>query len=273
MMSSLVVEFAEKKPTLFTRVEKDPASRPLRQYRELIKFKPDLLSLNMPNQDMQAGDRKVSNSSNVHYLKEIAMNSSFAAPKSDLERTINSRQSTRNYGDQALSLNTLSALLENSCGIRNEKGQRKYPSGGALYPIDIYVSLNTFAIDNEQLVAGNYRYDATTSKLQLINEQSMFSVKALNQVFVPKAAGLICLVFDLDKVKPKYGEFGYKLALLEAGHIAQNLLLVMESLSLTGIPLQFYYEDILNDVLALTSEEASVCYAIEFGTKPIIEKE
>lgn len=269
-MTSLVAEFAEKKPSFFIKSENGLAKTALNQYRELIKFTPDLISNSKPNMAAKAVAKKQPVAIDG---KPIAITPRSLEENYDLAQVISQRESSRAYGASALSLETISVLLESACGLRNQDGKRKYPSGGSLYPIDIYLSLNSSLIQGEQLQGGSYRFDAESSKLYLIDERSVFSMPEFNHIFVPNAAGLIILAFDLERMRPKYGAFGYKLSLLEAGHIAQNLLLVMESLSLTGIPLQFYYEDVLNQLLSLTSQETSVCYAVEFGTKPISEKE
>jgi SagB-type dehydrogenase family enzyme len=162
----------------------------------------------------------------------------------------------------------LSSLLNFACGKRDQKGKRRYPSGGGLYPVDIYLSLNHLAVKGEGLNKGTYRYDAELDCLLKIIQMSIFELSQFSKVFVPNAAGVIFLAFDLAKPRPNYGGLGYKLALLESGHIAQNILLVMETLGLNGLPLQFYYEDIVNNLLSLSSQDQSVCYAIEFGIKP-----
>lgn len=267
-MTDLLIEFSQKNQLLFSKKVDQRPRKALSSYREGIKFKPNLISLNKPN--ISAGASGVEPTLDKAKTTDdlVPLLSNNIETLEPLTTVIQNRASSRIYKGEGIDLNTISSLFNFACGKRNQEGKRRYPSGGGLYPVNIYLSLNQLAVNNQGLNKGNYRFDAELSCLHKISQKSVFELSQFSQVFVPNAAGVIFLAFDLAKLSPKYGELGYKLALLEAGHIAQNILLVMETLGLNGIPLQFYYEDIVNNLLSLSGQDQSVCYAIEFGIKP-----
>jgi SagB-type dehydrogenase family enzyme len=184
-------------------------------------------------------------------------------PLLSLQHCLHHRHSSRQYGKSALPLPQLAALLQHAAGIRqhhNPASQgRTYPSGGAMYPIRLYL----WAQRVDSLTPALYRYEPDSHQLSLISLQT---TALTTQPFHPDTALLLLLVNDWTAQSRKYGDVSYKLAQLEAGHLAQNLTLAATALSLCSIPLQFYFEHEINRQLGLTPSQASVCYAIEVGT-------
>ena len=74
---------------------------------------------------------------------------------------------------------------------------------------------------------------------------------------VTQASACILLVGVLPRIKFKYGERGYRFALLEAGHISQNILLAAESESIGAFSIGGFLDDKLNDMLRLDGVEES----------------
>jgi len=192
-------------------------------------------------------------------------------PAMSLQQCLHQRHSSRDYGKDLMPLTELAALLQHAAGIRqqhNPTGRgRSYPSGGAMYPIHLYLLAHKVA----GLTPALYRYEVSSHQLSLISKQT---TALTSQPFHQDTAVLLLLVNDWTAQSRKYGDISYKLALLEAGHLAQNLALTATALSLSSIPLQFYFEQELNQQLGLTKDQASVCYAIEVGSKaPNLTKE
>lgn len=63
----------------------------------------------------------------------------------------------------------------------------------------------------------------------------------------------------------KYGARGYRLALLEAGHAAQNLLLTAVANGLAGVPWGGFFEDALAELIAADSPHEQVVAAVAIG--------
>jgi SagB-type dehydrogenase family enzyme len=66
----------------------------------------------------------------------------------------------------------------------------------------------------------------------------------------------------------KYGERGYRYALLDAGHLAQNILLCCSSLGLAAMPTCAFADDELNELLGLDGCNEAAIYAIALGVLP-----
>ncbi len=67
------------------------------------------------------------------------------------------------------------------------------------------------------------------------------------------------------RVQAKYGERGYRFALLESGHIAQNLLLLAGAAGLASLPAGGFFDDLLNLTLGIDGETEAATYAILAG--------
>ena len=67
------------------------------------------------------------------------------------------------------------------------------------------------------------------------------------------------------RCRVKYGERGYRFCLLEAGHIAQNLLLAASAEGLAALPIGGFIDDELNEMAGLDGVEAAVLYLVLVG--------
>ena len=63
----------------------------------------------------------------------------------------------------------------------------------------------------------------------------------------------------------KYGERGYRFALLEAGHAAQNMLLAATALALAALPLGGFYDRRLDELVGADGLDEATLYAIALG--------
>ena len=77
--------------------------------------------------------------------------------KVSVEKAIKERRTIRDFREKGISLNHLSQLLWAGQGITDSsEGKRAAPSGGALYPLDIYVLIGKYGV--EKMEGGVYRY-------------------------------------------------------------------------------------------------------------------
>jgi SagB-type dehydrogenase family enzyme len=192
--------------------------------------------------------------------------------QSSLGTVLNSRRSSRNFNESAISISDITSLLVGSCGVTksaaDESGAiwnlRSYPSGGALFPIDLYC----FVLQKKELDVGLYSYDAVSNTLDKVDNFSHIEELAtatFQLEAVKKSAIFVILVANFHRTKFKYGERGYRFALLEAGHIAQNILLVAEDLKLGSLPVGGFVDDQLNEILGLDGVDRAAVYAVAIG--------
>ncbi len=140
------------------------------------------------------------------------------------------RRSTREFSADPLSLAKASSLLWAGYGLRSDGG-RVVPSAGAIYPMTLYV----VAGDVTGLDAGVYTYDPQSHRLTLhrsgdIRDELMSA--SLDQAWVGAAPISIVVAGAPDRLRHRYGERSERYALLEAGHIGQNLALAVQPLGL-----------------------------------------
>ena len=101
---------------------------------------------------------------------------------------------------------------------------------------------------NKLLRPGNYRDEIM--KLLVEEEPAM------------PAAAVLVLVGTVTRLLEKYGDRGYRLLLLETGHLSQNILLVAESLHLAAVPVGGFQDDELNGRLGLDRRREWALYPI-----------
>jgi SagB-type dehydrogenase family enzyme len=68
-----------------------------------------------------------------------------------------------------------------------------------------------------------------------------------------------------DRPIAKYGERSYRIVALDAGHLAQNILLVATALGVAGCPIAGFHDDALAAELGLDPREESPLYVITLG--------
>lgn len=186
---------------------------------------------------------------------------------------IRERESCRDFLPQPMSLTDLAAILHYSCGAnRDNEGTgynrwfRNYPSGGALYPLEVYI--HTTHVDG--LSPGIYHYHPVEHHLRLLKSKNSTRqmLKTVVQADVVANASLVLMITAVfERSIFKYGHRGYRLALLEAGHLAQNTNLVAESLGLGCLNIAGYYDREVDDLLGINGIDQSTVYLACVGTK------
>jgi SagB-type dehydrogenase family enzyme len=184
-----------------------------------------------------------------------------------LEEAIETRRSIRDYGAEPLSLEELSRLLHAAQGITApRRGFRTAPSAGALYPIETYTVVNDVA----GLEAGLYHYavlDHRLERLQAGNLRGAMTIAGIGQEMLGRAQVCFVLSAIFQRLRWKYRERTYRYALLEAGHIGQNLYLSATSMGLGACAVGAFLDDQLNDLLGLDGEEEAALYVISVGQR------
>jgi SagB-type dehydrogenase family enzyme len=188
-----------------------------------------------------------------------------------LTEAIGRRRSWRRFGGTALELSDLAVLLEHGNGItdRSEGSltRRAMPSGGGLCPTELYV----LPLDIPDLGYGAFHYDAMDHSLErFVSEpaEPMLGRACYTGPALMTASVALVISACFERQRVKYGERTYRFALLEAGHLAQNLLLVGTAMGLGTLPVGGFLDDEVNGYLRLDGRHEAVLYVILMGSLP-----
>ncbi|WP_028399817.1 SagB family peptide dehydrogenase [Ectobacillus panaciterrae] len=146
--------------------------------------------------------------------------------------------------------------------------RRFVPSGGALYPNELYVYLKV-----EDLPVGVYHYDVAHHRLVLLREGNFDSyiARALgNRCDVSACFGTVFVSTMFWKNFFKYNNFAYRLQGLDAGVLIGQLLEVAKRFGFaSGVYFQFL-DRATNHLLGLSEQEESVYAVIPLSVEPTI---
>lgn len=202
-----------------------------------------------------------------------------------IEQALASRRSLRTYAGTPVTIKELSQLLWAAQGITEpEKGFRTAPSGMASYPLTVYVAC--FNITG--VPQGIYRYEPAGHGIALVaagDTRDSFKRQARpagsespgapaeapaasaprpsttgHADPIPTASAVFVITADTKK---SFSSSGY---CLEAGHVAQNIVLQCVSLDMGGVTMAGFSADNLKKALKLPETEVPV-YAIPVGKK------
>ena len=180
--------------------------------------------------------------------------------------------SLREFSSTILSLGTLSSILYNGYGHSNEErnqyAERPVPSAGGLYDLEILVFVNFI----EGLKKGCYNYYPSQNKLIPITHtefqiQDFFSTKHIQY---STASFVVMMTSKLSKYSWRYGKRGYRFALFEAGHVAQNMILAAEKNSVKTVPVGAHNEEVVKRFIhsvfpSQTGWGNAILYTVVFG--------
>jgi SagB-type dehydrogenase family enzyme len=165
-----------------------------------------------------------------------------------VEEAIKHRRTIRSYLSKALTLEQLSQIFWAAQGITEDGGyKRSAPSAGALYPLDIYAVVGDNGVRG--LKAGIYHYDPDKHVAMLITEGDFrkdVARTALSQMWMARAPLNLVITSEYSRITSKYGTRGEMYAMIEAGHVGQNIFLQAEALGLrVGIVGAFHDNDVI----------------------------
>ncbi|WP_165861334.1 SagB/ThcOx family dehydrogenase [Paenibacillus paeoniae] len=185
-----------------------------------------------------------------------------------LEEIILQRRSKRHYSNEPVELQTLSNILYYSYGVTGKMKSglevRAVPSGGGLYPVDIYLAIQHVS----GIETGIYYYDPLDHRLACINDHNLKSIsKNLSGYsgMLDQAAFTVILGANFWRNQWKYHERGYRVILLDCGHVAQNLHLMCTAYGLGSCCLMGFVDNELNQLLNLDGISEHSMYLITAG--------
>lgn len=175
------------------------------------------------------------------------------------------RRSDRDFHPGPIALTDVATVLH--CGYGSVAGEpvarRTVPSGGALYPLELYLVVSRV----EGLQKGIYHFDPLRHVLEELELRDLDAQVADLHVYPElAAAGLLLAVTGVfGRSRFKYGLRGYRFALLEAGHVLQNVLLAATALRLAAVPVAGVDDRALERLLRVDGVDESVVYCAAIG--------
>jgi len=182
-----------------------------------------------------------------------------------VEKAMLERRSVRSYKDEPLTIEIVSQLLWAAQGITNNRGFRTAPSGGALYPLEVYVVAGNVT----GLPAGIYSYKPHGHELvrtQKGDKRKVLSDATLRQLYVKEAPLVIVFSAVYERITKKYGERGNRYAVIEVGHAAQNVYLQAVSLNLGTVAVGAFRDDEVKKIMKMEDGEHPL-YLMPIGKK------
>jgi SagB-type dehydrogenase family enzyme len=183
-----------------------------------------------------------------------------------LEDVIRARRSRSTFSNAPICLADLSILLALGAGVTQagEVPRRAAPSAGALYAIEVYPWL--FSVDGVR--SGLYHYASLPHMLEFVKPldgwKDLWPLLDRGCEGATPAVAFV-LTARLPRVQTKYGERGYRFAILESGHIAQNVLLTATALGLNSLPAGGFFDAGLTHLLEIDGDEECAVYVILTG--------
>lgn len=191
--------------------------------------------------------------------------------KNQLVDLIRDRHSARVYTQESLSLEQLSFLLLATQGVKALRGTayatlRTVPSGGARHEFETYLLISKV----DGLAAGAYHYLPMEHALELLhpveNMEAVISDALCGQSWAAKANVVFFWAMVAYRAEWRYGIYAHRPALIDAGHVGQNLYLGCTGLGLGTCSIAAFSHELCNQVFGLDGEEEFVVYTAPVGT-------
>jgi len=164
-----------------------------------------------------------------------------------LAQVMETRRSLREHGDRPITTEQLGEFLYRVARIRAvkkvdartgrfyESSSRTYPSGGAVYDIELYITVG----DCTGLQPGVYRYEALSHQLTLICDSVDLVRRMLLDAYsasgrVAQPHTVITLASRFTRVSWKYESIAYSLTLKNVGVLYEAMYLAATAMNLAG---------------------------------------
>jgi SagB-type dehydrogenase family enzyme len=192
-----------------------------------------------------------------------------------LAEAVRRRRSVRAYSGDPVPLRYLATLLRAACGVTAGPDERtggialrSTPSGGALYPVAMYIA----ALKVDSLERATYVYDPRGDRLwQTGDADTVGGVLAAMAspdeavVTVANAGALLMLVGRPWRSMRKYGDRGMRHVFLEAGAIAEQAHLAAAALGLGTVDCGGLYDDEVHEALEIDGVYEALIHAVVVG--------
>ena len=189
----------------------------------------------------------------------------------DVISLIRDRRSARVYTEENMSLLQLSFLLWATQGIKSIRGKsyatiRTVPCGGARHEFETYLLLRKV----DDLPAGIYHYLPMEHAIEFLgkdeNLDEDISETLCGQKWAAKANVVFYWTMVAYRAEWRYGTHSHRVALLDAGHLCQNLYLGVTAIGMGTCGIGAFSHDLCNKVLGIDGNDEYVVYTAPVGT-------
>ena len=189
----------------------------------------------------------------------------------DFIALLTERRSSRVYTQQPISLLQLSFMLWATQGIKDIRGKsyatlRTVPSGGARHGFETYLLVQHV----EGLQPGAYHYLPLAHELEFLHAvedlPAAISLSLEGQSWASKASVVFYWSFLPYRCEWRYGIWAHRVALIDAGHVGQNLYLACAALGLGTCAVAAFDMAVCDAMFGLDGEEEFTVYASPVGT-------
>lgn len=189
----------------------------------------------------------------------------------DFLTLLKTRKSNRVYTDGKMTVDQLSFLLWAVQGVKSIRGKsyatlRTVPSGGARHPFETYLIVRNI----DGLKQGLYHYlpmEHSVEYLKYVEDIEEVMNKAVcEQTWVKKANVLFVFTCVPYRAEWRYSYDAHRTALIDLGHIGENLYLSAASLNLGTCGIAAFDDFFINECLGIDGNEEFVCYTQPVGT-------
>ena len=181
-----------------------------------------------------------------------------------LADAVRRRRSARAFGPGPVTLGELAALLDAAYGVTSRSDAvsfRSAPSGGALYPLELYV----LAKRVDGLEPGLHHVDPFRRVLERLPSRDPVGPLSPYDELLDTAAALVVVTGVFWRSRFKYGLRGYRFTLIETGHLGQSLLLAAADLDLAALPVGGFYDRRVERVLGVDGVNEAPLYLLAVG--------
>jgi len=175
------------------------------------------------------------------------------------------------FSGESISLETLARVLHHTNGVtKTQRGEgvtrqlRAAPSAGALYSGELYVAARRV----DGLSPGLYAYMVKEHTLVELRKGSVIGEIAASlaePVDVVGAAAIVLLSNVFARYTWRYANRGYRYALIDTGHIGENLRLSSAAAGLASVGLPDYEDNRLAALLGIDGVREAVCAVHALG--------
>lgn len=181
------------------------------------------------------------------------------------------RATAREFTGESIRLDQLAKILVMSYGITQSRegtsfprDLRVIPSGGALYPLELFL----YATKVEGLEPGLYHYNPERYELDALrlgDQTDRVCGLFVQPALAASAAAVVFIAAVFARSVFKYGDRGYRFILLEAGHLGQNANLTAQEMGLASVNIGGYFDRDVDRYLGLDGVNRSSVYALFLG--------
>jgi SagB-type dehydrogenase family enzyme len=181
-----------------------------------------------------------------------------AGDAGSLADVLSRRRSYAEFDGLELEQGDLAQLFWAGQGLTDADGRRAAPSAGQTYPIELYAAVPEGIL---HYLPAEHAVEFRTYDGDLRIDLMM---AALGQPSIAAAGAIFVISVVIERSRRRFGALSERYALLEAGHVAQNLLLQATALGLRCTPVGNVDDISVHGVLGLPPREMPV-YLVAVG--------